>query len=108
MILRASIFIALLILTIEGKKYNNQNGDKNRQWQEFEEFLEWKKMKEQKRIEGKWSIDYTDNSSDSIKTYGKENRRFQDPPPVEDAVLMARYIVNQAGTYDVMFTHNKF
>nr|XP_050865565.1 protein CREG1 [Vespula vulgaris] len=96
MILRVSIFIAFLILTIEAKKYNNQNGDKYRQWQEFEEFLEWKKMKEQREREGKWSIDFTDNSSDSIKNYEREHRRSQDPPPVEDAVLMARYIVNQA------------
>ncbi|KAK2579109.1 hypothetical protein KPH14_001280 [Odynerus spinipes] len=95
MILRASIFFALLILTIEAKKYNGNN-DKYQQWQEFEEFLEWKRTKEQEGKEGKWSIDFTDNLSETIKNYEKVDKQTQNPPPVEDAVLMARYIVNQA------------
>ncbi|XP_043505217.1 protein CREG1 [Polistes fuscatus] len=93
-ILPATIFIAFLILMIEAKKYNNENRNVYQEWQEFEEFLEWKRMKENGN---KMSIDFNDNyNSDSIKNYGKEDRRSQDPPPVEDAVLMARFIVNQA------------
>lgn len=95
MILRSSIFFALLILAIEAKKYN-ENNDKYRQWQEFEEFLEWKNAKEEKKREEKSSLESTDNFSDTIKNYKGEDKQTQEPPPVEDAVLMARYIVNQA------------
>ncbi|KAI4491034.1 hypothetical protein M0802_010537 [Mischocyttarus mexicanus] len=93
-ILPASIFIAFLILMIDAKKYNNENHDVYREWHEFEEFLEWKKMKENGN---KVSIGFNGYyNSDSIKNYGKEDRRSVNPPSPEDAVLMARFIVNQA------------
>lgn len=95
MILRSSLLFALLIITIEAKKYT-ENNDKYRQWQEFEEFLEWKRTKEQKDKGGKWTDDFMDNLSD-VRNYEKADKQTQNPPPpVEDGVLMARYIVNQA------------
>ncbi|KAF3425419.1 hypothetical protein E2986_04678 [Frieseomelitta varia] len=80
MILRFAIFVAFLILTIEAKKYERFSEDE--QWQEFEEYLKWKKAKEMR-----------ENHHDMYKSSEKEK---QSPPPIDQAVLMARYIVNQA------------
>lgn len=91
MILRVTTFLALLILTVEAKKYAQDQ----QQWQEFEEFRKWKQSKEQARENGPKEINQReqDETHDISEIYEK---RAQNPPPIDQAALMGRYIVNQA------------
>ncbi|KOC60746.1 Protein CREG1 [Habropoda laboriosa] len=97
MILRFVIFGALLVLAIEAKRYSQFSEDE--QWQEFEEYLKWKKAKEI-RENGPPEIKYEkrhNENHDSYKMYGREQQvPVNSPPPIDQAALMARYIVNQA------------
>lgn len=97
MICRITVFFALLILTIEAKKYSQSFEE--HQWQEFEEFLKWKKARELRENgpkENKYEKQHYD-SSEVDQTYGKNPQiPMSNPPPVDQGALMARYIVNQA------------
>ncbi|XP_016913983.1 protein CREG1 [Apis cerana] len=97
MILRFTIFLAFLILTIEAKKYLQFSEEE--QWQEFEEYMKWKKAKEIRendQREIKYEKRYHENH-DMYKS-SKKDQQFSvnNPPPINQAALMARYIVNQA------------
>lgn len=98
MILRFTIFLAFLILTIEGKKYLQFSEEE--QWQEFEEYMKWKKAKEI-RENGQREIKYEKRYHENHDMYKspKKDQQFSvnNPPPINQAALMARYIVNQAG-----------
>ncbi|CAK9816195.1 Protein CREG1 [Anthophora quadrimaculata] len=97
MILRFAIFGALLALVIEARKYSQFSEDE--QWQEFEEYLKWKKAKEISE-NGPREIKYEkqhDENYDPHKMYRKDQQvPISNPPPIDEAALMARYIVNQA------------
>lgn len=99
MILRFAIFVIFLILTIEAKKHQQFSEDE--QWQEFEEFLKWKKAKEM-RENGPREIKYEkprhhEYHHDMYKSSEKDQQLpIENPPPIDQAALMARYIVNQA------------
>lgn len=98
MILRFTIFLAFLILTIKAKKYLQFSEEE--QWQEFEEYMKWKKAKEIRendQREIKYEKRYHENH-DMYKS-SKKDQQFSvnNPPPINQAALMARYIVNQAG-----------
>lgn len=99
MIWRITIYIVLLVLTIEAKKYP-QKWEEQEQWQEFEEFLKWKKMREQhehRPHETKYEK-RPHESYDANKIYeSNEPLSNVNPPPIDKAALMARFIVNQAG-----------
>ncbi|XP_076162006.1 cellular Repressor of E1A-stimulated Genes [Ptiloglossa arizonensis] len=98
MIWRITIYIVLLVLTIEAKKYP-QKWEEQEQWQEFEEFLKWKKMREQhehRPHETKYEK-RPHESYDANKIYeSNEPLSNVNPPPIDKAALMARFIVNQA------------
>ncbi|XP_076660278.1 cellular Repressor of E1A-stimulated Genes [Halictus rubicundus] len=97
MILRLTIFVALAILTIEAQKYP-QILEEQEQWKEFEEFLEWKKARQLGEIrshEKKYKKPYYENRNVD-KVYESNEQPNANPPPVDQAALMARYIVNQA------------
>lgn len=88
--------------------------DDERELNEFEEFLEWKKMRNEhgrcdsvnkmhdfvRHEDAKQRINFANN-----KRVDKFRRRFSprthagsiDPPPVDQPALMGRFIVNQAG-----------
>ncbi|XP_029041948.1 protein CREG1 [Osmia bicornis bicornis] len=92
MIWRITLFVALFVLTIEAKKYSQSFEE--HQWQEFEEFLKWKKAREQR--ENKYEKRH-DESHEVDQLYEKVQQiPLSNPPPVDEAALMARYIVNQA------------
>ncbi|XP_076302870.1 protein CREG1-like [Lasioglossum baleicum] len=97
MILRYAIFVAILILTIEAKKYPQFSEDE--QWEEFEEYLKWKKaqaVRENRPQETKYEKRYHENH-DMYKSFeGHQEQPANTPPPINQAALMARYIVNQA------------
>lgn len=97
MIWRFTLFVAFLIVTIEAKKYPQPWQERgHEQWREFEEFLEWKKAKklqEYRLPEIKYEKLQSENH-DVDQVYEKNQ---QAPPPIDEAALMARYIVNQAG-----------
>lgn len=105
MFLRFAIFVAFLILTIEAKKYQQFSEDE--QWQEFEEYLKWKKAKEIRendpRENGPREIKYEkprhhEYHHDMYKSSERDQQILvENPPPIDQAALMARYIVNQAG-----------
>ncbi|XP_076618085.1 cellular Repressor of E1A-stimulated Genes [Colletes latitarsis] len=98
MIWRITVFVTLLILTIEAKKHS-QYWETQEQWQEFEEFLKWKKMRElheHRPQEIKYEKWHHENH-DTDKIYEKNQQvPSVNPPPVDRAALMARFIVNQA------------
>ncbi|CAL7951613.1 unnamed protein product [Xylocopa violacea] len=95
MILRFAIFVALLVSVIEAK---NPQFSVEEQWQEFEEFLKWKKAREMhedntREIKNeKWHRE----NHDVYKPFERNQQvPVNDPPPIDQAALMARYIVNQ-------------
>ena len=76
-----------------------------RQWQEFKEFQEfqaWKKMPRDGRNERKEQRKQH-FAPESKRRWSSEETDVQDPPPIDQAALMARYIVNQAGTHKLCF-----
>nr|XP_003701330.1 PREDICTED: protein CREG1 [Megachile rotundata] len=95
---RFTLFIAVLVLTVEAKKY--PQSFEEHQWEEFEEFLKWKKSKElhgNGPRENKYEKRYYDDSREVDQTYEKNQQSpNNNPPPVDQAALMARYIVNHA------------
>ncbi|KZC05320.1 PREDICTED: protein CREG1 [Dufourea novaeangliae] len=99
MILRVTIFVALLSLAIEAHKYP-QTLDEREQWKEFEEFQEWKKAKQfsERRYENKYKKWHPDNENHDVDKVYERNEKIPNanPPSVDEAALMARYIVNQA------------
>lgn len=98
MIWRITLFVALFVLTIEAKKYSQSFEE--HQWQEFEEFLKWKKAREQR--ENKYEKRH-DGNHEVDQLYEKVQQiPLSNPPPVDEAALMARYIVNQAGKKNVL------
>ncbi|CAK9831456.1 Protein CREG1 [Anthophora retusa] len=107
MILRFAIFGALLALAIEARKYSQFSEDE--QWQEFEEYLKWKKAKEISE-NGPREIKYEkqhDENYDPHKMYRKDQQvPVSNPPPIDEAALMARYIVNQADWVSVATIRN--
>ncbi|XP_066583031.1 protein CREG1 [Prorops nasuta] len=69
----------------------NESTVENEKWKEFEEFLEWKRSKQQMQNAREFQ------AAKHRKYYEKKYERFnQDPPPINKVALMARYIVNQA------------
>nr|XP_033330034.1 protein CREG1 [Megalopta genalis] len=97
MILRFMIFVALAILAIEAHNYP-QTFEEHEQWKEFEEFLKWKKAKQlgENHWHGKKYKKHYSESREMDKVYESNEQSSADPPPVDQAALMARYIVNQA------------
>ncbi|XP_031843492.1 cellular Repressor of E1A-stimulated Genes [Nomia melanderi] len=98
MILRLAIFVALLSLAIEAQK-QLQTSEEQEQWKEFEEFLEWKKSKrigEDRSYEKKYKKQYYENRNADKVYDSNEQIPNANPPPIDQAALMARYIVNQA------------
>ncbi|XP_076754353.1 cellular Repressor of E1A-stimulated Genes [Xylocopa sonorina] len=95
MILRFAIVVGLLAFMIEAK---NPQFSAEEQWQEFEEFLKWKKAREvhedkSREIRSeKWYHENHDMYKPSEKN---QQIPVDDPPPIDQAALMARYIVNQ-------------
>lgn len=59
----------------------------DRDWQEFEEFRAWKEARRLKQLEKR----------------STRRKAEDDPPPIDQAALMARYIVNQAGNIMLVF-----
>lgn len=100
MILRFTVFLALLILVIEAKKFSEEE-----HWQEFEEFLKWKKAKEMREDgprENKYMKRYQENQN--VANMNENDQQIPlNPPPIDQAALMARYIVNQAGKNNTFF-----
>ncbi|XP_017877559.1 protein CREG1 [Ceratina calcarata] len=102
MSLRFAVAVAVLIVAIEAKKYYNNNPEFSveEQWQEFEEFLKWKKLREA-REDNPREIKYEKYNHENHDMYKPEKDRqiranSDGPPPIDQAALMARYIVNQA------------
>ncbi|XP_076233719.1 cellular Repressor of E1A-stimulated Genes [Calliopsis andreniformis] len=92
MIWRFALLVALSVFATEAKKYS-QHWQDHEQWQEFEEFLEWKNAR--KLYEGRpREIKYEKQDSREVDRSSEKNQ--QAPPPIDQAALMARYIVNQA------------
>ena len=123
MIIRESTLVILLLFSLfvisQGKKYTDPKKE-NREWQEFQK---WKKSKSEQE---KDLISRDNNSEKEIsqilseednniveRKYEKQKRKEfkkikedkrisqneknkKDPPPINEAALMARYIVNQA------------
>ncbi|XP_014470650.1 PREDICTED: protein CREG1 [Dinoponera quadriceps] len=86
-----SIIIIVSILISERNKIDAKPNDE--QWKEFEEFLNWKQEKEQR----KYDTNYNTLTTQVREIDGKDhNQVVLDPPPMNEAALMARYIVNQA------------
>lgn len=87
-----------MILTIEAKKYLEFSEEE--QWQEFEKYMKWKKAKEI-RENGQREVKYEKRYHENHDMYKspKKDQQFSvnNPPPINQAALMARYIVNQAG-----------
>lgn len=86
MILRVASFLALILVAAEAKKYTLQQ---QQQWEEFQEYLKWKKFREQQ--ETPQAIGYEKEAA-----YETHHAEKSGPPPPDQAALMARYIVNQA------------
>ncbi|XP_078050425.1 cellular Repressor of E1A-stimulated Genes [Augochlora pura] len=97
MILRFTILVALAILAIEAHNYP-QTLEEQEQWKEFEEFLKWKKAKQlgENHWHGKKYKKHYSESHEMDKVYESNEQSSADPPPINQAALMARYIVNQA------------
>lgn len=85
MILRVTAFLALLIFA-EANRYTDEA-----QWQEFEEYLKWKKTKDAR---GFVPRDLKNEASQEIADVLAQEQ--QNPPPADRGALMGRYIVNQA------------
>lgn len=96
--------LSLLSLLTQAKKFDSW---KERQWAEFEEFLEWKKSKQLAPVDHRTADSSVSGVSDIWEhrhDYERKDRRRnwenrenrEDPPPVDEAALMGRYIVNQA------------
>lgn len=103
MILRIAIFVTLLSLAIDAQK-QLQTFDEQEQWREFEEFLEWKKSKrigEDRSYEKKHKKQYYENRNTDKVYERNEQLPNSNPPPIDQAALMARYIVNQAGKKNI-------
>lgn len=81
MIFRVVSLLALLVLATEAKKYSPEL---EQQWEEFQEYLKWKKFQEEK-----------DPVNEEVHNVQINNERTGPPSP-DQAALMARYIVNQA------------
>lgn len=100
MIFRFAVFLSFLIFTIEAKKYSHFSEAEH--WQEFEEFLKWKKAKEMgENSPEEIKYEKHQHHEDHHNMYKSTDRDRQlpvnNPPPIDQAALMARYIVNQAG-----------
>lgn len=89
--LRLTSVIALCILISDGHKLGVRVN--REQWEEFEEFLEWKEARRSSEYGASEfvipAIDDDRNSVDSTTTVAP-------PPPINQTALMARYVVNQA------------
>lgn len=105
MIWRFAIFAALLILTVEAKKYTEASAAQRDEWQQFEEFLKWKKFRELRENysqDAKYEKEHRE-SHDVDRIYERNQEvPISDPPPINEAALMARYIVNQAGMHNAL------
>lgn len=109
MIFRFAVFLSFLIFTIEAKKYSQFSEAEH--WQEFEEFLKWKKAKEMSENDsGEIKYEKHQYHEDHHNMYKSSERDRQlpvnNPPPIDQAALMARYIVNQAGKKYIFFHSN--
>lgn len=92
MMLRITNIIVLCILICNGHKLDTKLN--HEQWKEFEEFLEWKKTKQSREYNINEFVTRAIGFNDNRKNY---NRGMLDPPPINQTILMARYVVNQAG-----------
>lgn len=109
MIFRFAVFLSFLIFTIEAKKYSHFSEAEH--WQEFEEFLKWKKAKEMgENSPEEIKYEKHQHHEDHHNMYKSTDRDRQlpvnNPPPIDQAALMARYIVNQAGKKIRFFFHS--
>ena len=99
MIWRFAIFAALLVLTVEAKKYTEASAAQRDEWQQFEEFLKWKKFRELRENysqDAKYEKEHRE-SHDVDRIYERNQEvPISNPPPINEVALMARYIVNQA------------
>lgn len=110
MILRLAIFVALLSLAIEAQK-QLQSSEEQEQWAEFEEFLEWKKSKrtgQDRLYDKKYKKQYYENRNTDKVYESNEQIVNANPPPIDQAALMARYIVNQAGKKNTSMVNISF
>lgn len=110
MILRLAIFVALLSLAIEAQK-QLQTSEEQEQWAEFEEFLEWKKSKridQDRSYDKKYKKQYYENRNTDKVYESNEQIVNANPPPIDQAALMARYIVNQAGKKNTSMVNFSF
>lgn len=81
-------------------------GPNNERWKEFQDYMEWKQEKQQHKYDtdeyatqvNTAKFDYDQNA---LKNH---NRDVSSPPPVDQAALMARYVVNQAGNLSMQYS----
>lgn len=79
-------------------------GSNGEEWEEFQDFMEWKREKQQREYDtneytmqvGSIRFDHDRNA--------QRNHNRDVPPPVDQAALMARYIVNQAGNIPMQYS----
>lgn len=101
--LRLACVIVVSILISEAYKFDA--GPNSEQWKAFQEFIEWKQEKQQQREYD--ANEYTthvrtirfDCDRNARKNH---NQGALDPPPIDQAALMARYVVNQAGKLSII------
>lgn len=95
MLLRVVCVIIVPILISEA--YKSDAGPNSEEWKDSQEFIKWKQEKQQhehdtneyKTQVHKIKFDHSRNA--------RKNAYNPDPPPIDQAALMARYVVNQAG-----------
>lgn len=93
----ALIWLCLATLTIASTHLieDSSSLDEYHQWQEFKEFQEfqaWKRANRERK--------HHEEQANYKKTHWKRHQwKGQDPPPIDQVALMARYIVNQASNF---------
>ncbi|XP_032679469.1 protein CREG1-like [Odontomachus brunneus] len=92
--LRVVSVVVVLFLISEAKKL--EAGPSSEQWKEFQDFMEWKREKQQREYDTNEYTMQVGAIRFDRNAQRNHNRDVPDPPPVDQAALMARYVVNQA------------
>ncbi|XP_046476881.1 protein CREG1 [Neodiprion pinetum] len=89
----ALLFLCFLAaIQIQTAKYLDSN--EYEEWEEFKEFQRWKHSKKHQDPKKYWSQDLGRYNGNEQDTYN-DGLEADDPPPIDEAARMARYIVNQ-------------
>lgn len=91
-----SVIVVFCVLLSEARKYDDTQVNYDKYWKKFQEFVKWKMTRQPNEYNVEFltrAIGFDDNHDDQRIT---TNQAIQDPPPKDQAALVARYVVNQA------------